>query len=223
MTIESVAVISEKDREIKRVALTKKQRKAFARALIDLYPYGKSFSKKDAAVFWWLTGLEAANVVKMPNPEFPNDPRHVTLDGKATSWVRAIEGWSEEQSLKRTMRLIISKDLREYLSCQEPCECANCGATEDLTTDHADLPFDTIAENFIREFGPVETDDKENGVGNKFVDLDLEAKWIAYHAANATYQILCRSCNASKGKRVNTTEDNEKPINTVSLPWLKAS
>lgn len=65
MTIESIAVLASGDQEIKRVTLTKKQRKAFARALIDLYPLGKSFSKKDVAVLTWLTSLEASHVVKM--------------------------------------------------------------------------------------------------------------------------------------------------------------
>ena len=183
--------------------LSKKLRKAFTRTLIDMQPVGKPFSRADKAAFNWLVGVDAKSVTKVPNPEIPKDTRHIKVDGQSLSWNRAIDGYSEEQKLKCTMRSIISLDLRDFLDAVEPKECEKCGATDDLTADHEHISFDAIAEGFIREYGPIEVEPKSNGVGDMFADIDVEAKWIAYHAALATYQVLCRSCNASKGKRGN--------------------
>ena len=33
-------------------------------------------------------------------------------------------------------------------------------------------------------------------------DPDQEARWIAFHASRAIYQVLCRSCNSAKGRKV---------------------
>lgn len=180
--------------------LSKKLRKTFTRALIDIQEIGKPFSKGDLAAFKCLVGIEAANVVKIPNPEFPQDTRHIKVDGKPFSWNRAIDGYDEIIYLKKAMRDIISLDLRDFLSAADPCECAFCGAVDDLTVDHAEIPFDTIASNFIERHGPIELDQTSSRVSGKFADMDIEAEWIAYHATNATYQVLCRSCNARKGK-----------------------
>jgi hypothetical protein len=181
--------------------LTKKLRKAFVRALIDSQTISKPFSKSDLAVFKCLVGVDASSVVKVPNPEYPQDTRHIKVDGESLSWVRAIDETDELVHLKKVMRNIIAPDLCDFLSAVEPSECACCGATEDLTADHADSPFDEIAVGFIDAKGPIALTPKTSGVGHRFTDMQLEAEWIAYHAANAVYQVLCRSCNASKGKR----------------------
>ena len=182
--------------------LTKKLRKAFTRALIDIQAVGKPFSRGDLTVFNWLVGVDAANAVKMHNPEYPSDTRHVYVDGTSLSWNRAIDGYDDHQKLKRTLRNIIASDLRDFLDEAE-CECVLCGVTDDLTVDHVDPPFDDIAESFIATHGPVHVAPKANGVGDCLTDINQEAAWIAYHAAQSTYQVLCRSCNASKGKRGN--------------------
>jgi len=180
--------------------LSKKLRKAFSRALIDLQPVGKPFSQNDLAAFRCLVGIEAKQAVKIPNPEYPKDTRHIYVDGSPFSWVRAIEEYSDASYLKKIMRNIVSCDLRDFLSAVEPQECNCCGATDDLTVDHVDLPFDTIATQFIDQYGPIQINEESSRVGGAFLDINLEAKWIAYHAANAVYQVLCRSCNARKGK-----------------------
>lgn len=190
--------------------LSKKLRKAFTRVLIDSQVVGKPFSRGDMAAFRWLTGIDADSAVKTPNPEYPFDSRHVYVDGRSLSWNRAIEGYDDHQKLKRTMRSIIRQDLRDFLSAVEPQECSHCGAVDDLTADHADVPFDAIASDFISKYGPIAVEHKANGVGDRFSDAGLEASWIAYHAANATYQVLCRSCNASKGKRQLEADDQQE-------------
>lgn len=181
--------------------ISKKRRKELTRALLDSQPLGQPFSRDALSAFNRLTGFNAAHVVRLPNPKFPRDTRHVAVNGRTESWGRAIDGYDDTQKLKRVMRRIISLDLRDFLSALEPCECEQCGATADLTVDHVDPPFDTIATDFIRNHGPIAIEKRPDGVGYGFADLDMEAQWIADHAAHAVYQVLCRSCNASKGKR----------------------
>jgi hypothetical protein len=181
--------------------LTKKQRKLFARALIDAQPLYKPFSKRDTEVFAWLVDEDIPDAVKVRNPEYPKDTRHIYVDGESFSWVGRIDEIDPVQKLKRIMRSIIAPDMREFLSDNYACECAFCGATNDLTVDHADLPFDTIASQFIRQHPNITLEKKDNGVGHRFACTNLEAEWIAFHASLAgDYQVLCRSCNASKGK-----------------------
>lgn len=57
-----------------------------------------------------------------------------------------------------------------------------------------------IAMAFI-ELNPGFALRKVKGCGDLIADIDLEAHWIAFHAARATYQLLCRSCNSRKGAR----------------------
>jgi 5-methylcytosine-specific restriction endonuclease McrA len=183
--------------------LSKKLRKAFVRTLIDMQPMGKPFSRMDAVAFSWLTGLDATHFVREQNPEFPDDKRHIKVNGCARSWNRSIDGYDETQAIKRAMRSAISSDLRDFLSAIEPAECTHCGSTEQLTVDHVAPPFNIIASEFVSEYGDkITLAHNENGVGNRFADADLEAAWIAFHASRAVYQVLCRSCNARKGARM---------------------
>lgn len=39
------------------------------------------------------------------------------------------------------------------------------------------------------------------GAGKMFKCMDTEANWIGFHAARVVWQLMCRSHNASKGKR----------------------
>jgi len=64
-------------------------------------------------------------------------------------------------------------------------------------------PFDEIANDFIAEFGlpKVIGSPDPSIVVNIFEDGEAEYQWAQFHAERAVYQLLCRSCNASKGKR----------------------
>lgn len=191
---------------------TKKARRERARALIDANAIDEPFSEQDTALMNELLGVQFAGYVRRINPDYPTDPRHLhALDGDqwgAFSWNKAISPISAEQNVKRVMREIVREDMRDFLSTQDPF-CAHCGASDDLTVDHTP-PFDEIANEFIRQFGLPELAAAPSGVGNVFADENIEAEWILFHAARATYlQVLCRLCNSSKGKRASPRNKND--------------
>jgi hypothetical protein len=189
------------------IKITKKWRMEKAREIIDRNFMHVPFGFDDLTEFSFVCGHEITGAVRKINPEFPNDHRHLhtEIDGvwAARSWRKLITPLSELQRAKTIMRAVIRTDIREYMESAEPQECAQCESVDDLTVDHVAPPFDYIAAAFIEENGIPEIHIPENpfNIIDRFECPDLEAKWIAFHASMACYQILCRSCNASKGKR----------------------
>jgi hypothetical protein len=187
--------------------ITKELRKKLLCELIDKYGIGVEFAKDDVDLFISLALPQEhiSGVKKMRNQAYPNDPRHMwfLIDGVWVnrSWAKWIYPKSDKQKLKAAMRSEIQSDMDEFrISSNDPC--AQCKSTQDLQTDHVDPPFDTIAEDFIAIKGTIEIASGPPGAGNIIADRELAWEWVAYHARHATYQILCRSCNASKGKKL---------------------
>ena len=184
---------------------TKKAREQTVREIIDRNILDVPFSTEDTAHLADACQHDIAGAVRRVNPQFPSDTRHLHMleDGvwAAKSWRKLIYPINKEQQAKRVMRHCIIHDLMDYMDAADDKRCANCESLDDLTVDHVAPPFDDIANEFILFYGIPETVDPPVGqVVNVFADINMEASWIAYHAANACYQILCRSCNASKGK-----------------------
>ena len=173
---------------------TKKWRIEKAREIIDRNHIDVPFPVEDLIDFSDVVELCVDGAIRKVNPQFPSDPRHLhtLIDGK---WE------APESEVKRVMRFLIRDDLADFMSCIEPKECAYCGAVYDLTVDHVDPPFNHIAKSFMKIHGlPEVVDNPDTGMVTKcFADFNIEAQWIAYHAENACYQVLCRSCNARKG------------------------
>jgi hypothetical protein len=180
---------------------TIKDRKDRVRAIIDAYPIGVEFKPEDVAEIERITQTTIRHIKRQINPSFPSDKRHlhITADGKqwvSFSWVKAITGSNDD--VARSMRFVVKQDMDAYrYEAQEPC--AMCGSNEFLSVDHRDVPFVTIKNDFIELHGEPQLRDWSVGAPKIFMDMNLEAKWIAYHASRATYQILCRSCNSRKG------------------------
>lgn len=187
--------------------LTKKFRMEKAREIIDRNKIDVPFPEQDVEEFANICQQPITAAIRRKNPEFPNDYRHLhtEIDGvwAARSWRKLISPISPTQQAKVIMRTVVKEDMQEYLSSAEPKECMNCGRKDDLTVDHVRPPFDDIAVEFMEFYGipEIEIPDDNFRVLDRFADPDLEAQWIAFHASRAIYQILCRSCNASKGKR----------------------
>lgn len=182
---------------------TKKYKTMKAKEIIDRNVLDVPFSDEDWQEFKALTGIDATGAVRRRNPSFPSDPRHVRfyVEGEEVpiSWGKAINGRNERSETISALRSCAFDCMREFRDSVDQV-CEHCGATENLTVDHLWPPFDTIAQEFIDEYGKVELVNHRDGRGQVVKDVDVEAAWIAYHAQRATYQLLCRSCNASKGK-----------------------
>ena len=189
--------------------ITKKWRTEKAREIIDRNVFDVPFPEWDLREFCDVTTMDIDSAVRRVNPQFPHtDPRHlhVLRDGlwAAESWKKAIQQThTPESEAKRVMRFLVRDDMQDFKEAMQPLECEYCGAIDDLTVDHVSPPFDVIANDFIALYGTPEVTDnpQTDKVVKVFSDADLEAGWVSFHASRAMYQILCRSCNASKGRK----------------------
>lgn len=187
--------------------LTKAKRKEICKEIIDRCPLGTEFPVDDLAQFNAMCGTEWPAAKHMVNTEYP-DPRHVhVLDNgtwRAFSWNKAISPPTDWTELCKVMRKLAADQAQEYLSETSETECAHaykgvCNGP--LQADHAGMPFDDIAKAFVAEFGTPDLIDGPPGGGKIFKSIDMEANWIGFHAARVVWQLLCRTHNASKGKR----------------------
>lgn len=190
---------------VKPKRITKKWRVEKAREIIDRNEIDVPFPPGDVEEFAEVVQVAIEGAVRRFNPTYPSDPRHlwVTVGGvdRPLSWNKAIKGRSEQQETMQALRLAVSPCLQEFRDAVEGEPCAHCGATDLLQVDHVWPPFYDIAQAFISsQDGVVKLENLDNGQGWVMADPDTEASWVAFHAARAEYQILCRSCNASKGK-----------------------
>jgi hypothetical protein len=105
------------------------------------------------------------------------------------------------------MRDAVVPQMQRFMDKSEKW-CAVCSADTDLTADHVE-PFSNMADVFEQTWldrgyrlPTVFYKDSNNhhlvcsGDSQHFVE-----EWKAFHNVNASYQVLCRSCNSSLGKK----------------------
>lgn len=197
--------------------LTQKAALEEARRIIDGYPLETWFSSAHVDRLADLSDTDLHGVVRKRNPKYPSDTRHLHvvtfewLEPRQWSWRSAITIAKardpEAAAVARirdkqlyALRYSVKTDMEEFRYAATPQECAACKETDGLTTDHVAPPFIRIAEAFLAVEAPL-TLRSVPGAGDVIADPDVEAEWITFHAARATYQLLCRSCNSSKGAR----------------------
>jgi hypothetical protein len=201
--------VSGRKRQTQKAALQE------ARDLIDSNKLDVPFCCADLKRLSDLSGTELRYAVRRANPQFPNDARHLHVlaydwtTPDQWSWLHAIkiahardphEAHKARLRGKQlcALRYAVQRDLDDFRSAVWPQECALCGGSADLTTDHVAPCFVEIACNFLELHGPIELR-RVRGCGDLIADAGLLAEWITYHARRAVYQLLCRSCNARKG------------------------
>lgn len=187
--------------------LTKKHRKEICQQIIDRCPLGVQLPDDDLQVFNEMCGTNWPAAKHMRNKEHP-DPRHVhVLDGdkwRAFSWNKAISPVTDWSALCDVMRAAVEEQAKDFKSATSDQCCAweyKGGCNGPLQADHCGVPFDDIAKAFVSEHGFPELEDGPPGAGKIFKSIDIEANWIGFHAARVVWQLMCRSHNASKGKR----------------------
>ena len=119
----------------------------------------------------------------------------------------------EETELTSAMRQAIQYQCGSWRRCNVSLTssgCGQCASFQNLQVDHVQ-PFSTIKMEFLAQFEnttrsiiPTEFGSHRTTCARIFLKADayFKRKWQLYHAQYATYQILCRTCNASKGCRV---------------------
>ena len=183
--------------------MTKKDRKMRCRDIITSYDCEQYFTPWDLDELNLLLGAQFKSAMRRMNATYPSDPAHLWVkydigDWTPVSWNNLISPKSERQKRHKAMRTAIQADIDDMrLTLRGECEL--CQSKDHLQVDHLRPPFMQIADEFITQHGEFEIINNDDGAGWVFESMDLEAAWIAFHASRATYQILCRSCNAAKG------------------------
>jgi hypothetical protein len=63
------------------------------------------------------------------------------------------------------------------------------------------VPFSVLATTFLLNNPYLEILNDNSGTGWVIKDKSMLELWQNFHKEQATYQILCRSCNATKGTK----------------------
>ena len=181
------------------------------RRIIDATPFGEEMTAGNAAVLRLLTGWHYTRIRHMPNLKHPTDKRYIEVlqdNGEwiTHSWRKTIVPTTEWQDLQKAMREAVAEHgMKKYRESAEKV-CCYCGALSDLGVDHKSKSFDEIMQTFVTGYATEHgaypaIKDGAMGQGRELVDPVVLAQWIAYHDGAADFQILCRSCNSSKGKK----------------------
>jgi hypothetical protein len=182
-----------------------KERHIRAESIIDHYSIGETFSDKHLKEFEQLTGVSFEWIRRVRQPRYA-EARHLECccpewdHTGSFSWQKAIRQLSDDKYediiITETMREALRFYQKDWLSKQLKI-CTFCGSTDNPQADHKDTPFLEIQKSFIEKSGkPVLL--KDETVGWK---LENEQLWLEHHNKLANYQVLCRSCNASKGAK----------------------
>lgn len=192
--------------EIPKKRNTIKDKKEQMRRIIDRYRYHVEFSPEDTQRIRELTGrTDIVRVRKAINPDYPSDTRHLHIESEIVhewqsfSWNKAISPLTLESKIKKVLRDEVQYQI-DYFKFNAVQKCNNCGSTDHITVDHKSVSFDDMATDFMR-LNVCKIKHKANGVGYEMESRMVRRDWLKYHKETADYQILCRSCNASKGKK----------------------
>lgn len=108
-------------------------------------------------------------------------------------------------NIKSAFRTAINTQTSHYyLSCNKKY-CTNCLSTSNLEVDHKNVPFQQIWDEFIlnnniniTNIAITKSTDKKD-FRYYLVDSQLNNEWYEYHKNKAQLQLLCQTCNNSKG------------------------
>lgn len=185
--------------------MNKQERKEAMRVLIDRQRFDHLFNKIDVATVNQLTGWCFPAYQRVRNPQWKTDNRCLahTKDGETWeiwSWNKAIDNRVKFYDLQEAMRLAIAPQMQRYAATAES-RCCVCKSEKFLTVDHKDKPFVAFVRDFMKSHPNVmdAIENDANGSGWYIGDPELKESWVLYHKVNATYQILCKSCNSKKG------------------------
>lgn len=175
--------------------MSKKDKLSEARRIINKYTIGDVFSAEDAERFGVLCGYNFEQVMRVvPLNGIGSAVSVICRDEQYEgrwSWVKSIEGYDQRKNLTQAMRRALTLG---SFSDVVKTRCGNCGTRDRLSVDHKSIPFVSIVEKFIAEFGDPQIEN--TGEGWRLVDPQ---QFITFHDSIADYQVLCVSCNARKG------------------------
>jgi 5-methylcytosine-specific restriction endonuclease McrA len=198
----------------------------------------KNHSKEDALKKPSCNEISHFKIVNRVLGNRPDEIKAVHIRGHDIpfSWVNCSKDNSNVDT-KKSQKIHLTEACRSAILCDVNAfnasydaidrVCAKCESVEALSVDHKTTPFSTIFTDFMEgELDEIPTkfdfDRKCNTAIFKRDDDEFKERWILYHRSRATYQLLCKPCNSSKGKRSNAEflarEVKKKPVRRFLKP-----
>ena len=194
----------------KKTKLTKKYKEDKAREIVYGYNIGDVFSREHTDLFSEFSGVTFDWIKRVePYGSFNKDAANLACkcdawnkDGGTFSWIKAVRQTRDnnyEYSVEiETLREIIRFHMKSWRLKQEQ-KCSKCGSEDNPQVDHKTIPFSKLVKDFKELHGDLNC--YKINPNEPLWTTDLKEEWLSYHNTHADYQILCRSCNASKGNR----------------------
>lgn len=179
--------------------INKKQKKARAQEIIDIYSLEQPFSPEHVAEFSELCGYRFEHI-KRKDHNFGGtrsiwvsctDEQHEGF----WSWLKSIDGYDKRKNMLQACRMA-TRDGSFGKVIKTKCEF--CDTTDQLTVDHKSTSFSKIVADYLRQFGEPSL---ANTSAGWVLAADDHRQFLRYHDDRADYQVLCVSCNSSKGSR----------------------
>lgn len=172
---------------------------------LDSIPLNRDFTSEEVNIVNAITGWTYTAYQKRLTPPPNNSTRNIwVLDSNDfKSWNKAID--AKPSDVKRRLdvaqacRAAIAPKMAQIRYWARHCE--HCNSTYNLQVDHKTTAFSKIFEQWFEQNPDVDTGTGQQQIGHNLIKPEELASWIEYHDARADYQILCQSCNASKGKK----------------------
>lgn len=107
----------------------------------------------------------------------------------------------EGRRLASAFRKAVLEQTSNYKMANKGDDCARCHGTfhaDDMQVDHCVTKFRSLTSEFVSRYGkPLHPLDDNGDMGRKFSEQDAEYchQWKAFHQDNATYRMLCKTCN----------------------------
>jgi hypothetical protein len=165
------------------------------------------------------TGIHAIVIVKNKWSSENNITNIIRTDGTSdlfhwneTTWYK-----TPDRLLSEAMRHAIDRKAKKYKKQQQKLICCICKDAElsynKYHVDHKTIPFSRIRDAFLKEYDyesirsfiPVSFNNPEGYTTFKKDNSGFKKDWIWYHDIlynhPEDYQILCASCNSTKGNK----------------------
>jgi hypothetical protein len=130
---------------------------------------------------------------KYPCPELHRNGRAVSMNECF------IKGNTLEKKKEREFKVACRTTIEDQINAARtatPCEM--CGSGELLEVDHI-IHFQTLYE---QHFGLTRPPYFKDAARRPVFKGEVARAWQEYHAANATFRMLCKHCNCARAKRI---------------------
>ena len=143
-----------------------------------------------------VAGYVIGDLAFVRNPQFGGIDLH--LDGVCVSMRECFtKGNTPEKKREREFKAACRTTIEDQVNLfRSDAPCAFCWSTDKLEVDHV-VHFQTLYENYFGLTRPPYTKDTAR---RPIFEGEIARGWREYHAANATYRMLCKRCNSSRAK-----------------------